>query len=103
MVRWVRSGTGGWSLSRGRLKASLVLVLEGGGELGARADAELAVCVTEVRLDGLLGDEQSLGDLRVGQALGGHRRDAPLAGRQRLGAQQARTARAPPRRAQFLA
>src|SRR3954466_16332504 len=38
--------------------------------LDARVHAELAVEVGHVRADGLLADEQPLGDLAVGQAVG---------------------------------
>src|ERR1700754_4632485 len=56
------------------------------GQLAARADAELAVGVAEVDLDRLRGDEQLLGDVAVGAAVGGEAGDAPLAGGQRLDA-----------------
>ena len=49
-----------------------------------RADVELAIDVAQVPLDGLDGHELALGDLPVGQARRRQRRDAVLAGRQRL-------------------
>ena len=55
-------------------------------ELGARRDAELAVGVAQVVLDGREGDDELLGDRAVHRAGGGERRDAALAARQRAGA-----------------
>src|SRR4051812_6777596 len=48
------------------------------GKLRARADVQLAVGAGQMHLDRLLGQEQRLGDLAVGHALGGHARDALL-------------------------
>src|SRR5690242_34338 len=48
-------------------------------QLGARADAELAVDAGDVRLDGLRAHEQLSGDLAVRQAGGGELGDAALA------------------------
>jgi hypothetical protein len=53
------------------------------GELVAGGDVKFAVGVVEVHLDGLDGDEECLGDLRVGGAGGGVFDDAPLAGGER--------------------
>jgi hypothetical protein len=44
---------------------------DGWGQVSARGDAELVEDVAEMRFHGGLGDEQVLGDLAVGQALGG--------------------------------
>ena len=51
-------------------------VLEDAREVGAGGDGELAEGVAEVGFHGGLGDEQVLGDLAVGQAVGGEGRDA---------------------------
>ena len=53
-------------------------------ELAARADAELAVGVAEVHLDGLDGHEQRLRDLGVARPAGREVDDPPLARRQRV-------------------
>src|SRR6266496_3800140 len=57
---------------------------ESGGELLAGGDREFLVDVGEVPFDGPGGDEQVLGDLAVGHAVGGELGDAALAGRQRV-------------------
>src|SRR5450755_935948 len=57
---------------------------EGGWELLAGGDRELLVGVGEVPFDGPGGDEQVLGDLAVGQTVGGELGDAALAGCQRV-------------------
>jgi hypothetical protein len=48
--------------------------------LGAGVDVQLAECVGEVGFDGLLGDEQPLGDLAVGLPGSGQIGDAQFAG-----------------------
>src|SRR6516165_7446581 len=53
---------------------------EGRGKLGAGVDAQLAEGVGEVGLDGLLGDEQALGDLAVRLPGAGHAGNAQFAG-----------------------
>ena len=67
-------------------------------ELEARADAELAVRVAEVQLDGLLGHEQALGDRAVRELLRrGEVADAPLGRGERLGpVSSSRGGRPPP-------
>src|SRR5689334_17031493 len=55
-------------------------------QLSPRRDAELSKRPPEVGLDGLLGDEQRLGDLPVGAAGGGELDYAAFAGSQRVGA-----------------
>src|SRR5262252_3835965 len=62
------------------LGARVLLAGEGGGKLGAGVDAQLAEGVGEVGLDGLLGDEQALGDLPVGLPGAGQAGDAQFAG-----------------------
>ena len=52
---------------------------ERGGELAAGLDVELLEDVAQVRVDRRRGDEQLLGDLAVGAAVGGELGDAPLA------------------------
>ncbi len=54
------------------------------GQLPPRADPELAVGGAEVNLDRLRGHVELLGDVAVGEALGGQLGDAPLARGQRL-------------------
>src|SRR5439155_17022420 len=49
-------------------------------------DAELHVDVAQVLLDGLAGDKERLGDLRVGVPLAGDASGAQLAGGQRVDA-----------------
>src|SRR5829696_1399353 len=58
---------GGGSLDLARAR-------EGGGELGTRADLELAIRLAEAFLDGLARDEQRLRDFGVGEPLRGHAR-----------------------------
>jgi hypothetical protein len=53
-------------------------------QLVAGRDLELLEDVSEVGLDGSLGDEEALCDLAVGRALGREPGDAELAGRQGL-------------------
>jgi hypothetical protein len=48
-------------------------------QLRTRLDVELSVDVRQVHLDRLRGDEEGLGDLAVGLAVGRHVRDASLA------------------------
>ena len=55
-------------------------------ELVATGDVELAVDPAQVRLGGIGGDEQRLGDLAVGEAFGGEPRDAQFAGGERVAA-----------------
>src|SRR4051812_36595323 len=50
----------------------LRLLLQAGRKLPARPDRELLEHVAQVRLDGLGGDEEGLGDLAVGVSLGRH-------------------------------
>jgi hypothetical protein len=50
------------------------------GQLQATGDVELLERVSQVRFHGALGDEQALGDLAVGRAVGGEPGDAELAG-----------------------
>ena len=52
---------------------------EGTIELVARGDGEFAVCAREVHFDGLGREVERLGDLAVGEAVGGESGDAPLA------------------------
>src|SRR5262249_23115729 len=66
---------------------------KGAGELATRVNIELAVCVTQVHLDGLHAQEQRLGDLPVGEPFVGHRRDPPLTRGQCIAAGRALTAR----------
>jgi hypothetical protein len=54
--------------------------------LRAAGDPELAIHAAEVRLGGLGGDEQRLGDLAIGEAIGGEPGDTQLAGGQRVAA-----------------
>src|SRR5512132_4048795 len=63
-----------------REKRAAQELLEGASELRARTDLELAKDVAEVRLDGVLGEEERLCDLAVGHSLGGHASDAQLGG-----------------------
>src|SRR5690349_18459477 len=58
------------------------------GQFGAGGDVELAEGVAQVGLDRGLGDEQVLGDLPVGQALGRQDGDPTLASGQRVRAGQ---------------
>jgi hypothetical protein len=53
-------------------------------QVGAGGDAKLAERVPQVRLDGGLGDEQVLGDLPVGQPVGGEAGDLPLGAGERV-------------------
>jgi hypothetical protein len=62
--------------------------LESAGKVFAALDAEFAVSVCEVCLDGPQGDEQSLRDFSVGAALGGEHGDSALAGGQRVATAQ---------------
>jgi hypothetical protein len=55
-------------------------LLEGASELRARTDLELAEDAAQVRLDGVLGEEERLCDLAVGHSLGSHASDAQLGG-----------------------
>src|SRR4051794_39398778 len=61
-------------------------------ELAARGDAQLHERVAQVPLDGLHGDEERLGDLAVGEALGRELSHAALARGQGRGALPARAA-----------
>ena len=54
--------------------------LEGSSELRSRVDVELAEDAPEVRLDGVLGQEQGLCDLPVCHSVGGEASDAELGG-----------------------
>src|SRR4051795_2442777 len=72
-------------------------------ELSARVDPELAVRAAQVRLHGLLGHEQGLGDLGVRHAVGGHGCNSALAGGERVGSRHPRPPRPPARRPQLLA
>src|SRR5512133_2686051 len=65
---------------------SVVLVRQLGGELGARAHAELAIARGDVGLDGLDAQEERLGDLAVALAGRGQLAHLALARRQRGGA-----------------
>src|SRR5690242_1015904 len=58
------------------------------GEVGAGGDGELAEGVAEVGLHGGLGDEEVLGDLTVGQPVGGEGCDAAFGAGQGVGAGQ---------------
>ena len=58
------------------------------GEAGAGGDAELTEGVAEVGFHGGLGDEEVLGDLAVGQAVGGQGGDAAFGAGQGVGAGQ---------------
>jgi hypothetical protein len=73
---------------------------QGTGELGAAVDAELEVGVAEVRFDGLGGEKQALGDLAVGEAVGGEFGHAPLARGQRFRTGEPLATRARARRPQ---
>ena len=66
--------------SRQRLTASAA------GRSPASRHVELAVGAGEVHLHGPAGEEERFGDLAVAQAVGGHRRDAALLGRERVDA-----------------
>jgi hypothetical protein len=55
-------------------------------------------CARQVHLDRLLGHEQGLRDLAVREPVGGHARDAGLAGGQPAAALDRAAARRPPRR-----
>jgi len=72
------------------------------GQLGARGDVQLAVGVAEVGLHRPGGDEQRLGDLAVGQPVGGEATDAPLRRCERLRSGQWDASRPRPERAQLL-
>ena len=72
------------------------------GRLAATADVEFAEDRRDVMVDGFLGDEQPVGDLRVAQVLGEQREDLQLAGSEpgRVGpGLSARSARDPTRAA----
>ena len=58
------------------------------GQVGPGGDAELLEGVPEVGLDGGLGDEQVLGDLPVGQAVGGEAGDPPFGAGERVRARE---------------
>jgi len=74
-----------------------------GRELFAGFDVEFSVAVGEVHFDGALGDEQGLGDVFVGVALGGEFDDAELGWCERVAAGLCDSAWAGARESQFLA
>ena len=63
----------GFVLLRARLR------VEPGDQLDAGGDAQLGEDAGDVRVDGAGGDDQPPGDLAVGEALAGQRRDLLLA------------------------
>ena len=66
---------------------------ERGGQLRSPLDPKLGVRMGKVRLNGLGGDEQGLGDLPIGKSVGGHADRAQLGGSECIGTTQ----RLPPR------
>ena len=74
---------------------------QGGAELRARVDSELAVGVREVKLDGPGCHVERLGDLAVGRAFCRQFGDPPFAGRERLDALQCYAAWSRPCRAKL--
>src|SRR5688500_17126689 len=78
----LRGATAGFSSGRERT-----------GELASRRDAELAVGVREMHLDGADRQEQALRGLAVRQAVGDQRRRSALHRRERLGPREPEPAR----------
>src|SRR3954468_18485833 len=75
------------------LRHAVSSALDRAGDVDARRRAELGEDVAQVRLDGLLAEEQLRRDLPVGLAGGDERRDLALAPRQRVEAAAARAGR----------
>jgi hypothetical protein len=82
LARWVlrnRRHAGAWVLGT---------IVDNGSErvveLAAAGDLKLAIHAVQMRLGGRGRDEQRLGDLPTGEALGGEPRDAQLGGGQRV-------------------
>src|SRR4051794_28140865 len=87
---------------RTRSRADGLRLAERAHELHARADVELPIDARQMRLDGLLGHEQRLGDLAIRHAVGRHARDPQLVRRELVALLRAGMARLLARRGELL-